>query len=161
VVVELRDKTNPTVIVATRAALMQRDGDVVDTDGVSDVTFNNAVPDLYYVVVRHRNHLGVMTGATLDLFNNQTLTVDFTNPSTPTYGNSSQKLIVNGRSLLYGGDADFNGQVQNTDDVYQWIPQTGTAGYQTGDYNLDGQVQNTDRQYIWFGNSGRGDEIPD
>jgi hypothetical protein len=161
VIVELRDKTNPTVIVATRAALMQRDGDVVDTDGVSDVTFNNAVPDLYYVVVRHRNHLGVMTGATLDLFNNQTLTVDFTNPSTPTYGNSSQKLIVNGRSLLYGGDADFNGQVQNTDDVYQWIPQTGTAGYQTGDYNLDGQVQNTDRQYIWFGNSGRGDEIPD
>ena len=66
VFVELRDKTNNTSIVATRSGLLQRDGDVVDVDGFSPLEFN--VPsDDYYVVVRHRNHLGIMTAMTVTL----------------------------------------------------------------------------------------------
>ncbi len=64
VLVELRDKINPSTIISTRAALLQRDGDVVDTDGVSAVLFGDVPADDYYVVVRHRNHLGVMSNST-------------------------------------------------------------------------------------------------
>ncbi len=39
VVVEVRDANTPTTVVATRSALLQRDGDVVGTDGTSPVTF--------------------------------------------------------------------------------------------------------------------------
>ncbi|MEL6941572.1 MAG: hypothetical protein AAFO82_02810, partial [Bacteroidota bacterium] len=46
--------------IATRAALVQRDGDIVDMDGVSPVEFKN-IPDDYYIAVKMRNHLGVMT----------------------------------------------------------------------------------------------------
>jgi len=61
VLIELRDETTPTLIVARCAALVQRDGDVVDMNGGSDVSLINVADGSYHVVVRHRNHLGVMT----------------------------------------------------------------------------------------------------
>ncbi len=82
--VELRSATNGTTIMDSRAALLQRDGDIVDVDGVSPVIFSQALPGSYYVAVRHRNHLGVMTRTALPL-SSTTTTVDFRNPNTPTY----------------------------------------------------------------------------
>lgn len=61
VLLELRNSSNPTILVARRAALLQRDGDVVEVDGVSPVKFINIPTGDYYVAVRHRNHLGIMT----------------------------------------------------------------------------------------------------
>ncbi len=67
--VELRDKNNPKTVVATRSALLKADGRVVDTDGTSAVSFFPFSPDSYYVAVRHRNHLGVMTNSSIPLTN--------------------------------------------------------------------------------------------
>ncbi|MBK7083975.1 MAG: metallophosphoesterase family protein [Flavobacteriales bacterium] len=66
VFVELRDRFVPSQIVAAKAALIQRDGDVVDVDGTSPVQFA-LPPENYHVALRHRNHLGVMTGQALAL----------------------------------------------------------------------------------------------
>ncbi len=60
VFVELRSKTD-TSIVATRAGLLQRDADVADLNGERGLRFPGIVMDDYFVVVRHRNHLGAMT----------------------------------------------------------------------------------------------------
>ena len=68
VLIELRD--TPTTVVDRRAALVQRDGDVVDLDGVSAVKFTDVDPGLYFVVVRHRNHLGIMTSERIMLGGN-------------------------------------------------------------------------------------------
>lgn len=68
--VELRDKNDATSIVSKRAALLQRDGDVVDVDGVSAVHFPDVPPDDYYVAIKHRNHLGVMTNSAIALTGN-------------------------------------------------------------------------------------------
>lgn len=46
-------------VLETRSALLQRDGDIVDVDGVSPVTFNNIADGNYILTVRHRNHLGL------------------------------------------------------------------------------------------------------
>lgn len=61
VIIELRDKTSENTVLASRAALLQRDGNVVDLDGTSPVAFDCQPVDDYYVALRHRNHLGVMT----------------------------------------------------------------------------------------------------
>ncbi len=45
VALELRDKSNHSVVLATRSALLQADGEVVDVDGVSPVTFANLPED--------------------------------------------------------------------------------------------------------------------
>ncbi len=61
VFLELRN-TNASpgnTIQQTRSALIQRDGDIVDIDGVSPVTFNNLPDGNYLLTVRHRNHLGL------------------------------------------------------------------------------------------------------
>ncbi len=66
VIVELRDATTPTSIVESRAALLLSNGNVVDVDGISAVTLNSPSGS-YYVAIRHRNHLGVMTNTAVFL----------------------------------------------------------------------------------------------
>lgn len=46
-------------VIATRSALLLRNGSIVDVDGESPVTFNNVVAGNYGLTVRHRNHLGI------------------------------------------------------------------------------------------------------
>ncbi len=58
--VELREEQDNTASVASRSALLQRDGDVVEIDGRSTLTMRQKRGN-YYIVITHRNHLGVMT----------------------------------------------------------------------------------------------------
>jgi hypothetical protein len=83
IIVELRDKTTPTTISFRQAALLQRDGDIVQTDGVTPIKFCLNI-DNYYVAIRHRNHLGVMTASAI-AFTAAGATVDFTLATTATY----------------------------------------------------------------------------
>lgn len=84
VYVELRSKANNATIVATRSGLVQRDGDIVDVDGVSCLSFPGLPIDSYYVAVRHRNHLGAMTRFAQTPAALQSL-VDLTVPTTPIF----------------------------------------------------------------------------
>ncbi len=59
--VELRHVDSPNIVRHRTAALLQRDGDVVDVDGVSGIVFPNVSVGDYHVSIRHRNHLGTMT----------------------------------------------------------------------------------------------------
>ena len=62
VFLELRSGLDPSIVLATRSALIQRDGDIVDVDGISPVRFDYEVEGYdFHLVVRHRNHLGVMS----------------------------------------------------------------------------------------------------
>ena len=78
VFVELRDKTDNEIVLETRSAFVQRDGDVVDVDGLSPLLFCDLPDDTYYVAVRHRNHLGVMSSGP-ELLTPSGTEVDFTN----------------------------------------------------------------------------------
>ncbi|MBI5917422.1 MAG: hypothetical protein HY842_18800, partial [Bacteroidetes bacterium] len=108
VFLELRSKSDPTYEVFTRAALLQRDGDIVDLDGVSPVVFR-AKTDDYYIALRHRNHLGVMTAAPISLTRDKpnAVYIDFSSPSTLTWGTNSQKT-VGSVNVLWAGNADAN-----------------------------------------------------
>lgn len=102
---------HPSIIVASRSALLQRDGDVVDTDGVSAVSMFIGQGN-YYVATRHRNHLGAMTLSPMFLFSGPTA-VDFSQTTTATYG--IEACRVNGAlQLLWCGDVTFDGVVKYT-----------------------------------------------
>lgn len=60
--VELRDKNDRTVVVVSRSAFLLQNGNVVDIDGTSPVAFDVSADD-YYIAVKHRNHLAVMSDA--------------------------------------------------------------------------------------------------
>ena len=72
--VELRNATTPTTVLAARPALIQRDGDVVELDGIKPVAMGIANGS-YKVVLRHRNHMGVMTANAVAL-NGTSVTVN-------------------------------------------------------------------------------------
>lgn len=109
VFVELRNADDPTKIEATRSALLQRDGDVVDLDGISSLQFTHTVNGTYYVAIRHRNHLGVMSAAPMYL-TEETTEVDFSDPSFATYGENSQVEFL-GVMALQGGDLNQDGKI--------------------------------------------------
>ena len=67
VFVELRSAADPTVIVSSRSALLQRDGDIVELDGTSPIQVRAVTSESYFVAVRHRNHLAVMTASPIAL----------------------------------------------------------------------------------------------
>lgn len=64
VVVELR--SDLTTIIASREGILLGDGSVVEVDG-TPLTFINVPADEYYVSIRHRNHLAVMSEGKINL----------------------------------------------------------------------------------------------
>jgi uncharacterized repeat protein (TIGR01451 family) len=168
VFVELRSATNPTLVVDSRSALIQRDGDIVEVDGVSPVVFNSAVPASYYVVVKHRNHLGVMTASPIAL-GFVPAVVDFRRPTTPTFNldpltpaNIAQVPVQQGVAMWAGNALNINTSDQRREVIFQGSdndvnvifqqvisapsnalfgsPFFKLGGYFTGDVNMDGEV---------------------
>ncbi len=88
----MRDSSDSSHVVASTAALIQKDGDIVSTDGTSNVTIPGVIPGNYFVVVKHRNHLGVMTNTSISLDTLGSNPIDFTSTSTATYGTSGQSV---------------------------------------------------------------------
>ena len=110
--VELRSGGEPATVLATRSALVQRDGDVVASDGLNPVSFPVA-PGNYHVAIRHRNHLGAMTATPVALSAAAT-TVDFRLASLATYGTEARKTIAGAfpAEALWAGDVTFNSMLQ-------------------------------------------------
>ncbi len=150
VVLELRDDVDPGLVVATRSALLQRDGDVVATNGTSPVTLAIA-PGNYHVAMRHRNHLGAMVLDPISLSGTPT-TVDLTTAATVCYGTDARKTVGTAQ-VLWAGDANTNGTILylgagNDRDLVLVaiggsVPTLSVSGYLRTDVNMDGQVKYT------------------
>jgi len=129
--VELRSKLDYTQVIDRRSGLVQRDGDVMDLNGESGLRFKGLNVDDYYVVVRHRNHLGAMTAVAktpaqladlIDFTVDETGFFDFgTSKNIYDYAGLSQATLVgspssnkNGYKALWGGDFDGDGKVKFT-----------------------------------------------
>ncbi|PRY27027.1 putative repeat protein (TIGR01451 family) [Spirosoma oryzae] len=157
VMVELHSATNPATILATRPALIQRDGDIVSAlDGVSPLTFTYLTSGSYYVVVRHRNHLGVMSAQAQALSASVT-TVDLTVPANlytlPNAG-TQPAYVNNAKAMLWAGNTNgdnqiiFQGPNTDIDPIFYRVmidtANTGyvanfiTSGYDVADANMDG-----------------------
>ena len=143
------------------AALIQSDGDIVATDGVS----NPSVPlnGQYYIRIIHRNHLGVTTAFPVNISDQ----IDFRVSTTSTYGCNSQKQI--GPWLaMWSGDVTFDGRLQYTGinndrdpilfQIGGVIPTDTFYGYSNTDLNMDGWTKytgtNNDRDIILFNIGG-------
>ncbi len=99
VLIELHDDASNN-LRTTSSALLQRDGDIVDTDGVSDVKLN-APEGNYRVSVKHRNHLGVTTKNALTFIEGVPTESDFN--TIETFGQDALVELPNGKKALWGG----------------------------------------------------------
>jgi hypothetical protein len=170
--VELRDNSagNPgSTVIQSRSALVEKDGTIVDVDGISPVYFKNlSAGSTYTIAIRHRNHLGISTNpaTALQTLNEQTpvSTLDFTLlPAASIFGPGpgTNYTTSGGKNLLWGGDANFNGSTKysggSNDRAKILLDLGGTegailSGYYSSDVNMNGQVKysggSNDRAFI-------------
>lgn len=166
VFVELRDKNDMYATLGTRSGLVQRDGDVVDLDGVSNLRFPGVSADSFYVVVKHRSHLGAMsllvandafidfTDVTEEFFNFGTALI----PGVDYTGLTFNTTVKPGYNALWAGDFDSNGKVkyENPGDdqnvlFFEVLVNQGNQlgnsnfafgyGYYNGDYDMNARVK--------------------
>ncbi len=155
--VELRDRLDASVVIAGQSTLLQRDGDIVTIDGVSDVGFSE-LEDNYYILVKHRNHLGILSANTIALSTTVT-NIDFTNDTSLIQGDTNAVVDMGNNSYaILTGDQDENGQVQNTD-INSVITTLGGSGYSDADMDMNGQIQNTDINNLMNPNIGKGEQF--
>ncbi len=138
VLLELRSEAAASSIVAERAALINNDGKIVDLDGSSPVKFDNVENGSYYIVIRHRNHLAVMSAKKVNLSSNSEL-YDFTTSANQAYGNDPTVDLGNGVFGMYGGDGDHNGVI-NVLDYGSVGSSMFKSGYENGDLDLNNTV---------------------
>jgi Concanavalin A-like lectin/glucanases superfamily/Metallo-peptidase family M12/Ig-like domain CHU_C associated len=147
VFLELRDPSVSTTVLQTRSALLQADGDVVDTDGTSPVRFTNSVAGNYFIAVKHRNHLRFRTLNAVALTTGVN-TLNFTNNSIPMVGTNPLKQVEAGVYGLYSGDLYGQGSIDAGDRSDVWNYRNVT-GYNNFDCNMNGTVDATDRSNVW------------
>ena len=149
VIVELRDKLNPAIISSSVSALLQSDGDIVNPGGNSELVFPCVPNDSFYVAVRHRNHLGVMTAEAMALSSN-VVTIDFSDPATQTFGTEAQRPLDSNTAMWAGNvvpdnELKYAGPLNDRDPILVRIggtvPTATFDGYLMEDANLDGEAK--------------------
>ena len=138
-----------STITGRKAGFLLSSGIVVDVDGISPIAYNISKQGAGFIVIRHRNHLGVMS---ISVPSNATGTFadDFTvlanNYIAP--GAASNPVILLADGIHYGlwaGDVNTNGVINGTDvsSIKLAIANSAT-GYLATDVNLSNTVNGTD-----------------
>jgi hypothetical protein len=160
--IEIRNSaTNPTMRVFVPAWLLT-DGTIRDFADTTKtyVKFGGVPSGNYYVVVRHRNHLAIMSSVSVSIDGSVTPVVyDFSTGQGQAYGTNAQRLVGT-RYAMPGGDGTRDGSVNALDRNTVWRVQNGTNGYLDGDFNLDGGVDAFDMNLIWLLNNGSATQVP-
>ena len=111
VLLELRNADNPAKVEYAIPALLQSDGDVVQAQTFSPgVTLDGVVGSRFYVSLRHRNHLGVITATALDLKTVSPASIDFSSPNTAVRGDFA-RVVTQGIAQLWAGDANHDERI--------------------------------------------------
>ena len=154
ILVSLRTGIEKSTEIDMAAGLLKADGSITFPDG----DLRNPTNETHlYVVIDHRNHMGVMTPQAIEIING-VLTYDFR--VTDSYHDSTsfgQKEKYTGKWMMYAGDADKSDlpsyDIQGSDKV-AWDNANGTFGrYIFPDFDLDGDVTGNDK-ILWANNNG-------
>jgi len=156
VLVQLRSSASDTALVS-ESVFLGTDGRL-SLDGVS-------VPGLplevsvgrYYIVLKHRNHLSVMSSDSVFLSNAGTELYDFSTGADKAHG-AGEKQLSTGTWGMAAGDADSSGTVDASDRSATWNGRN-QSGYLNADCNLSGTVDASDRSITW-NNRNRSTSVP-
>lgn len=130
----------PAWLLADGSVRMFRD------TAVAFVEWDSLASGSYYLVVRHRNHLAVMS-ANAQALSATTVTYDFTTGLGQYYGGEAA-LLATGIYGMWAGDADGGGDIAAPDRTATWNGRNQT-GYLSSDVDLSGDVAAPDRTLTW------------
>ena len=147
ILVELRDAATPATAITgynlagwPRALFLKSDGSIVDLNGTSMPDIGTpSLTNSLFVVIRHRNHLAVLSsaGATLagDIYS-----YDFTTDLAQAYGGTAGYKMSGSKAVMKAGDIDQDENIF-VSDYNRWATGFGaTNGYHNSDLDMDKNV---------------------
>ena len=140
VLIEARHKKDMNTVTDRAAGILLDDGSIATPTGEPFKFLQLYENEEYYIAVRHRNHLAVMSAESVLL--PDTARYDFTESLDKAMGREQMRLTPPPDALyvLCAGDANADGTI-STDDYNQFsVKITAEPGYYDEDVNLDGIV---------------------
>ena len=136
------------------------DGSIVDRKGSTKANFYNLPKGNYYLVIRHRNHLPIMSKFPVSLVESGDSLVDLTVKDNvyTTGGPNAVKELEPGTYGMYAGDTNCSNGVNSADYLVVKV-ESGSSGYYAGDCNMSGVVNAADYMVIKL-NSGKNSQVP-
>jgi hypothetical protein len=128
-------------------------------DGTSNLIFQVVYSANLSLVIKHRNHLGIMSGNPVE-DDNGIYQYDFTLSGDQAFGSNSQNQLQNEIYGMVCGDANSDGTINSQDLVGSWNLDSGKHGFLNSDLNGDGQSDNRDKNEFWIKNLGRITNVP-
>lgn len=163
VLIELRSLASGGT-VGYRSAFLKSNGMIVGDDGSTEQIIVDVPPGNYYTVIRHRNHLSVMSKDPISFndFTSSPVLYDFTTSINKFYGTDGAKEIKTGVWGMWAGDVNNDGVIKYNlanNDRSLILQRIGGSdindvvnGYYPEDINMDGLVKynlsNNDRAVI-------------
>lgn len=156
--IELRDVNDFSTVLYSTSGLVQRDGDVVQSDGTSLVELGTGVPGDFYLVIKHKSHLHAMSHVPVTLVNS-VASYDFTAQNGYTTSSTSQGELQPGIWGLFTGNGSTDNDINGQDKVL-WALENGLFSiYSAQDFNMDADISAADK-VIWAPNNGLFSEVP-
>ncbi len=170
VLLQLRSTSTGSTI-SSKSVFLRKDGKIVADDGTTEYFNMAANPGDYFIVIKNRNHLSVMSDEVHTLASTSSTLYDFTVDEAvgvdfdKYHGGEAAILEGTDEDKIYGmfaGDVNQNGEI-TTEDYTAWYndARTGASGYQTCDIDMDGEVTTSDYTK-WYNNAriGASSNVP-
>jgi hypothetical protein len=164
VYIQLRDAASagealPSTTIASQAAFLLKDGSVVGIDGSSMLQFNISFSHQLFVIIWHRNHLGIMSANAVTQ-SSGIYSYDFSTSAAKVHGgNAGYRNMPGGVWGMAAGDANHDGFL-DLGDISIWAAFTGEKGYHDADFNRNIQVNNPDKNNFWLPNRTLSSQVP-
>lgn len=150
-----------------KTCFLKQDGTIADINGFKDINLSSVgMPrGNYYIAVRHRNHLSVMTSNPFTVFPvNNPEVVDFTNPEILLGRTNAVKAMAKNEdnSIIYGmiaGDVNSDGNINEDDFLSIWDYRDFMGYIRPEDIRLNGIITTRDYNISW-NNRGRVSLVP-
>ena len=148
-------------LIAQKAVFLLKDGTIVDTSGTNNPVFRIEAGKQIYPVIRHRNHVPIMSSNPLTE-SSGVYTYDFTTGPDKVYGGAKACIEIDtGVWGMIGGDGNADGQINNRDKNDEWLPNYNVSSYNNGDFDMNGVVNDADKNNMWEPKVGTGNMLPE
>lgn len=147
--VEVRDAVDPSILLESKSLLLGATGFVINLDGTSQPSFTSQSKAVR-IVIKHRNHLAVMSNPIQD-FSSGVVSYDFTtalSQASNAFGDPPQMVQKNNIWCMWVGDVnavqDLGIEGTDFNEVYKICKESPFDTYSISDVNMDGGVDGND-----------------
>ena len=156
VLIELRSAQDESILISRRACILAEGGTIMDVGGSNQVAIDFSGNTNAFVVVHHQSHLSVISATTIQ----SGASFDFSSSVDQAGGVEQQTLSPGtGKALLFAGDYDGNGIINNLD-FNDWKANGAAINqYLPIDGDGNGLVNSLDFN-LWAGNPSKVGSLP-